>query len=100
MVHILCLHVILKASFSLNCVVIFQFVGNNDDVLDIKFLGSDDSHVAVATNSSILRVFNLESWNSHELRGHTDIVMAVDVNKEGSMLVTGSKVDRYLLIFP
>ena len=69
-----------------------QFVGDNDDVLDIKFMGNNDSHVAVATNSPLVRVFSMETWACQVLRGHSDIVMALDVSHESEMLVTGSKV--------
>ena len=36
-----------------------QFVGYNDEVLDVKFMGKGDSHIVVATNSSQIKVFEL-----------------------------------------
>uniref|UniRef100_A0A9J8AAD8 Transducin beta like 3 n=1 Tax=Cyprinus carpio carpio TaxID=630221 RepID=A0A9J8AAD8_CYPCA len=49
-----------------------QFVGYNDDILDVKFLGKDDTHIVVATNSSQLKVFELATNSCQILYGHTD----------------------------
>ncbi|PIK37386.1 putative transducin beta-like protein 3 [Apostichopus japonicus] len=68
-----------------------QMVGNNDEILDVKFLGADESHLAVASNSDQLRVFELSTLNCQILTGHTDIIVAIDVFKKGSMLVSSSK---------
>uniref|UniRef100_A0A6Q2X9S5 U3 small nucleolar RNA-associated protein 13 C-terminal domain-containing protein n=1 Tax=Esox lucius TaxID=8010 RepID=A0A6Q2X9S5_ESOLU len=48
-----------------------QFVGYNDEVLDVKFLGKNDSHIVVATNSSQLKVFDLDTSSCQILYGHT-----------------------------
>uniref|UniRef100_A0A8C4ERV9 Transducin beta like 3 n=1 Tax=Dicentrarchus labrax TaxID=13489 RepID=A0A8C4ERV9_DICLA len=48
-----------------------QFVGYNDEVLDVKFLGKDDSHIVVATNSCQLKVFELLTNSCQILSGHT-----------------------------
>lgn len=58
----------------------------------MRFVGSGDSHLAVATNSELLKVYDVASWNCQVLAGHTDTIMAVDVYKDGSMLVSASKV--------
>lgn len=49
----------------------FQFVGYSDEVLDVKFLGKDDSHIVVATNSCQLKVFELLTNSCQILYGHT-----------------------------
>lgn len=51
--------------------LIFQFVGYNDEVLDVKFLGKADSHIVVATNSCQLKVFELQTNSCQILYGHT-----------------------------
>ena len=61
-------------------------------MLDIKFLGKNETHLAVATNSELIKVFEVATWSCQVLKGHTDTVMAIDVNKDGSMLVSVSKV--------
>lgn len=57
--------------FPLPLSTLSQFVGYSDEVLDVKFLGKDDSHIVVATNSSQLKVFELLTNNCQILYGHT-----------------------------
>uniref|UniRef100_A0A6Q2XEL3 U3 small nucleolar RNA-associated protein 13 C-terminal domain-containing protein n=1 Tax=Esox lucius TaxID=8010 RepID=A0A6Q2XEL3_ESOLU len=68
-----------------------QFVGYNDEVLDVKFLGKNDSHIVVATNSSQLKVFDLDTSSCQILYGHTDTVLSLDVFKKGSLFVSCAK---------
>jgi len=68
-----------------------QFVGYNDEILDLCFAGSDETRLAVATNSSELRMYDLTTMNCLLLEGHTDIVLALEINSAGDALVTGSK---------
>uniref|UniRef100_A0A673K9H1 Transducin (beta)-like 3 n=1 Tax=Sinocyclocheilus rhinocerous TaxID=307959 RepID=A0A673K9H1_9TELE len=76
-----------------------QFVGYNDDILDVKFLGKDDTHIVVATNSSQLKVFELATNSCQILYGHTVIfqssdnlsaytVLYIDVFRKGSMFAS------------
>lgn len=63
-------------------------VGNNDEILDVKFLGADESHLAVASNSDQLRVFELSTLNCQILTGHTGKLSVlyfqiIDVREEG-----------------
>lgn len=51
--------------------ILSQFVGYSDEVLDVKFLGKDDSHIVVATNSCQLKVFELLTNSCQILYGHT-----------------------------
>ncbi|XP_066497692.1 transducin beta-like protein 3 [Hoplias malabaricus] len=68
-----------------------QFVGYNDDILDVKFLGKEDTHIVVATNSSQLKVFELATSSCQILYGHTDTVLSLDVFKKRSMFVSCAK---------
>uniref|UniRef100_A0A4W4GVE9 U3 small nucleolar RNA-associated protein 13 C-terminal domain-containing protein n=1 Tax=Electrophorus electricus TaxID=8005 RepID=A0A4W4GVE9_ELEEL len=68
-----------------------QFVGYNDDVLDVKFLGKEDTHIVVATNSSQLKVFDLATSSCQILYGHTDTVLSLDVFKKCSMFASCAK---------
>lgn len=52
-------------------ICLLQFVGYSDEVLDVKFLGKDDSHIVVATNSCQLKVFELLTNTCQILYGHT-----------------------------
>lgn len=64
----------------------------------MKLLGNDgaETHVAVATNSALIRVFELATWSCQVLTGHTDVVLALDVCHQGSLLVSSSKVNTLL----
>ncbi|XP_048465369.1 transducin beta-like protein 3 isoform X2 [Rhincodon typus] len=68
-----------------------QFVGYNDEVLDVKFLGPSDTHIVVATNSPQLKVFELATLNCQILYGHTDTILALDVFKKGTKFASCSK---------
>ncbi|KAI9289951.1 WD40-repeat-containing domain protein [Umbelopsis sp. AD052] len=68
-----------------------QIVGYNDEIVDVRFIGEDDQHLAVATNSEQIRVFNVETQDCDIIYGHSDTVICLERSKDGSVLVSGSK---------
>jgi U3 small nucleolar RNA-associated protein 13 len=79
-----------------------HLIGFNDEIVDATFIStpsidshiSSDSHLAIATNSSLLRIYSTsseEGLNSRLLAGHGDIVLALDCSADGQILVSGSK---------
>ncbi|XP_028405987.1 transducin beta-like protein 3 [Dendronephthya gigantea] len=68
-----------------------QFVGYNDEILDMQFLGSSEDMAVVATNSSQVRLYDLKTMDCHLLSAHSDIVLCLDAHTSGEMMVTGSK---------
>ncbi|XP_050667164.1 transducin beta-like protein 3 [Leptidea sinapis] len=54
-----------------------QMIGFTDEILDIIFVGKDDTHIVVATNSRDLKYYELDNMNCRLLKGHTDIVLAL-----------------------
>ena len=48
-----------------------QFAGYSEEVLDVRFLGPEDSHIVVASNSPSLKVFELQTMACQILHGHT-----------------------------
>ncbi|KAE9409103.1 WD40 repeat-like protein [Gymnopus androsaceus JB14] len=77
-----------------------QLIGFNDEIVDITFLspaltspsqGARDTHIALATNSSLIRVYSSEDLDARLLEGHTDIVLALDHGADGRVLASGSK---------
>lgn len=68
-----------------------QFVGYNDEILDLCFVGVDESQLAVATNSSQLRIYDFTTMDCKLLEGHTDTILCLEINNTGSTLVSGSK---------
>ncbi|KAM6905329.1 transducin beta-like protein 3 [Xenentodon cancila] len=75
-----------------------QFVGYNDEVLDVKFLGKGDTHLVVATNSCQLKVFELLTNSCQILYGHTDTVLTLDVFEKGSLFASCAK-DRSVRVW-
>ncbi|BGP48858.1 U3 small nucleolar RNA-associated protein 13 [Rhodotorula kratochvilovae] len=80
-----------------------QIIGYNDEVIDACFLSSpssaaasdeastSESHLAVATNSDLIRVYDLDRFNTSLLEGHDDVVLCLTRTTEGQVLVSGSK---------
>lgn len=75
-----------------------QFVGYSDEVLDVKFVGKNDSHIVVATNSNQLKVFELLTNSCQILYGHTDTVLSLDVFKKGLLFASCAK-DRSVRVW-
>ncbi|XP_078482482.1 transducin beta-like protein 3 [Ciona intestinalis] len=68
-----------------------QMVGYNDEIVDLKLLGENDSHIIVVTNSPHIKVFNMESSACQVLKKHSDTVLCVDVFKNRTHFVSSSK---------
>ncbi|GAA6059482.1 hypothetical protein JCM10212_002225 [Sporobolomyces blumeae] len=80
-----------------------QVIGFNDEVIDSCFLApfaststddsvpASESHLAVATNSDLIRVYDLERFNTSLLEGHEDVVLCLARSSDGQILVSGSK---------
>lgn len=69
-----------------------QFCGYTDEVLDLQFMGDNDSHLVMATNSEHLKVFDIDTWDCQILYGHTDIVLSVCVHHRKHLIASSSKV--------
>ena len=87
-----------------------QFIGFNDEIVDAAFLttlsnsppsnpknggpepvrGADD-RLAVATNSSLIRIYDAFGLDARLLEGHHDIVLCLDSGNDGPALISGSK---------
>lgn len=78
-----------------------QLIGFNDEIVDATFLSSapashpasqrPDTHVALATNSSLIRIYSATSLDARLLEGHTDIVLCLDHGCGSRVLASGSK---------
>eukprot|EP00736_Rhodelphis_marinus_P006659 Rmarinus@m.11678 len=73
-----------------SCVMVRQVPGYNDDVIDTAFLGKSNT-LAVATNSAMLRVLDLDDMRWRLLAGHTDIVMTVAASHDGSLIASAGR---------
>ncbi|TPX56305.1 hypothetical protein PhCBS80983_g04618 [Powellomyces hirtus] len=68
-----------------------QIAGYNQEVLDLKLMGPEDSHLAVVTNTEQVRIYNLETMDCDILYGHSEIVMAIDRSRDGTLLASGAR---------
>lgn len=81
-----------------------QLIGFNDEIIDATFLSPlvhetklpdnaplRDTHIAFATNSSLIRVYNSSGLDARLLSGHTEIVLCLDKGAGGKVLASGSK---------
>ncbi|GAB7349640.1 hypothetical protein MBLNU459_g0319t1 [Dothideomycetes sp. NU459] len=87
--------------------VIRRISGTHDEVIDLAYVGTDSSLLALATNLEDIRLITLKT-DDHKvnttiedaayfgadvalLRGHTDIVITMDTDWSGHWLATGAK---------
>ncbi|KAG1749731.1 WD40-repeat-containing domain protein [Suillus paluster] len=80
-----------------------QLIGFNDEIVDAVFLSpnapkSVDSHIAFATNSSLIRVYSTVGLDARLLTGHTEIVLSLDHGAGGKLFASGSK-DRSIRLW-
>ena len=70
-----------------------QLIGYNDEIVDATFIKSQQSTnlLALATNSSLIRIYSPETLDGRLLEGHSDIVLALDSSPDGHFLASGSK---------
>ncbi|WVR05663.1 hypothetical protein IAU60_002685 [Kwoniella sp. DSM 27419] len=72
-----------------------QIVGFNDEIVDTIFLNSTSSsyhsHLALATNSNLIRLYSTTNFDVRLLSGHKDMVLCLDTSPDHRWLVSGSK---------
>ena len=76
-----------------------QLVGHNEEVLDIQLIGEKQSHIAVATNSPKIKVFELATSNCFILLGHNDIVLSLSVFAQNPNLMVSSSKDNSIRVW-
>ncbi|KAH9920244.1 WD40 repeat-like protein [Epithele typhae] len=80
-----------------------QLIGFNDEIIDAVFLSPalplqaapaptlSDTHVALATNSSLIRVYSTTALDARLVAGHAEIVLCLDRGAQGRVFASGSK---------
>ena len=82
-----------------------QLIGFNDEIIDTTFLSpctrsetqrptkaqKHDTHIALATNSSLVRVYSTSGLDARLLSGHTEVVLCLDHGAGGRVLASGGK---------
>ncbi|KAL4808997.1 WD40-repeat-containing domain protein [Aspergillus unguis] len=85
--------------------VVRRISGNDDDIIDLAYVGPDRTMLALATNTESIRIVSVgasepsSSSEKHEyfgadvahLDGHDDIIICIDVDWSGHWLATGAK---------
>jgi U3 small nucleolar RNA-associated protein 13 len=72
-----------------------QFIGNNDEVTDLKFCHPDNSRLAVATNSEHVQIYDSDNLGCVDtLTGHTEAVLSLDcTDRHGTQLLASASKD-------
>jgi U3 small nucleolar RNA-associated protein 13 len=65
-------------------------LGFNDEIIDIR-AHPNNTHAILASNSSQVRVIQLDTFEAALLSGHSDTVLAIDVSPCGQFVVSSSK---------
>ena len=78
-----------------------QLIGFNDEIVDAVFLSSDspsstgtDTHLAIATNSPLIRIYSLSASSGLDARlidGHGDTVLTLAHSQDRRIFASGSK---------
>ncbi|KKK17663.1 hypothetical protein AOCH_002487 [Aspergillus ochraceoroseus] len=81
--------------------VVRRISGNDDDIIDLAYVGPDRSMLALATNTESIRVVSVGASEAQKqeyfgadiahLDGHDDIIICIDVDWSGHWLATGAK---------
>ncbi|KAF6039472.1 TBL3 [Bugula neritina] len=74
-----------------------QYIGNNEEIMDVQLFGSNEEYLALATNSVTVKVYSLADFDSDCLYGHTDLVTTLSVSTDGHLLLSGSKDNTAIL---
>ncbi|XP_057323002.1 transducin beta-like protein 3 [Microplitis mediator] len=90
-------HILIHALKSFVCTK--QFVGYTDEILDIVYVGENGSHIAVATNSWDIKLYELATMNCQLLRGHTEIVLALATTPANRYLMVSSAKDNSVRVW-
>ncbi|EJD03826.1 WD40 repeat-like protein [Fomitiporia mediterranea MF3/22] len=73
--------------------LIQQLIGFNDEIVAASFLSfsTQDSHIAIAANSSLIRIYSVEGNDARLLPGHSGIVLSLCSSAKKRFLASGSK---------
>ncbi|CAG2120440.1 unnamed protein product, partial [Medioppia subpectinata] len=70
-----------------------------DEVLDIALLGANETHIAIATNSPNIKIFELKTLNCYLLKGHTDIVLSLETYPSDPLTLVSSSKDNVIRVW-
>lgn len=56
-----------------------QYIGDHGEILDTQLCNTNENLLAMATNSELLKIYNLNTWDCKLLKGHTDLIISLSV---------------------
>ncbi|KAH8120064.1 WD40 repeat-like protein [Phellopilus nigrolimitatus] len=70
-----------------------QLIGFNDEIVGATFLSitGPDSHIAIAANSSLIRVYSVAGNDARLLSGHSGMILCLDHSADRRFFASGSK---------
>ncbi|KAK8807398.1 hypothetical protein WA158_004157 [Blastocystis sp. Blastoise] len=68
-----------------------SFIGYNDDVIDLCYIGKDINTIAVASNVNYIRLLSLPTFTSVFLFGHKAPVLSLKCTENGKYLFSASR---------
>ncbi|KAJ5501382.1 Small-subunit processome Utp13 [Penicillium expansum] len=71
--------------------IIRRISGNDDEIIDLAYIGPDRSMLALATNTESIRGEEYFGADVTHLEGHDDIIICIDADWSGHWLATGAK---------
>ncbi|KAF3181430.1 U3 small nucleolar RNA-associated protein 13 [Orbilia oligospora] len=85
---------LLVRSLAPNLPIARRISGHHDEIIDLQYLTSNDSLIALATNSEDIRILSPSEGSFGDigvLKGHSDIAICLDRDPTGNWLLSGGK---------
>ncbi|KAK6059751.1 WD domain, G-beta repeat protein [Cooperia oncophora] len=76
-----------------------QIVGFHDEVYSCSFVGKEESHLAVASNTKEIRLYNTSTWDCQLVEGHSESVLCVATAPFNRRLMASCSKDNSIIIW-
>ncbi|KAK5984800.1 Transducin beta protein 3 [Trichostrongylus colubriformis] len=76
-----------------------QIVGFHDEVYSCSFVGKEESHLAVASNTKEIRLYNTITWDCQLIEGHSESVLCVATAPFNRRLLASCSKDNSIIIW-
>ncbi|PIO62236.1 WD domain, G-beta repeat protein, partial [Teladorsagia circumcincta] len=76
-----------------------QIVGFHDEIYSCSFVGKEDSHLAVASNTKEIRLYNTATWDCQLIEGHSESVLCVATAPFNRRILASCSKDNSIIIW-
>ncbi|KJH45866.1 Utp13 specific WD40 associated domain protein [Dictyocaulus viviparus] len=76
-----------------------QIIGFHDEVYSCSLLGEDDSHLAVASNTKEIRLYDTKTWDCQMIEGHSESVLCISTASFNRCLIASSSKDGSIILW-